>query len=164
MRKILDPETAAEIEASFRRLAEEWKSETAPLSSIRRKKQHPAYRQLVELGEPAIPLILADLGASHRTCSGCCARSRTRIPPIRKLLTAHSNAIPGDPPSRADSGLAGRGRRRVGGGPSPGQPGRDPEANQQDKRQQDEPEPHQEVIDLDGEDLPAGHRDAEIVW
>jgi hypothetical protein len=61
MRKTLDPEKAGEIEASFRRLAEEWKSETVPLSSIRRKKQHPAYRQLVELGEPAIPLILADL-------------------------------------------------------------------------------------------------------
>jgi hypothetical protein len=61
MRKTLDPEKAAETEASFRRLAEQWKSETAPLSSIRRKKQHPAYRQLVELGEPAIPLILAEL-------------------------------------------------------------------------------------------------------
>ncbi len=61
MRKILDPERAVEIEASFHRIAEEWKSETAPLSSIRLKKQHPAYRQLVSMGEPAIPLILADL-------------------------------------------------------------------------------------------------------
>ena len=61
MRKTLDPEKTNEIEASFRRLAEEWKSETAPLSSIRLKKEHPAYRQLVAMGEPAIPLILADL-------------------------------------------------------------------------------------------------------
>ncbi len=61
MRKALDREQADEIEISFRRLAEEWKSETAPLSSIRLKKEHPAYRRLVAMGEPAIPLILADL-------------------------------------------------------------------------------------------------------
>jgi hypothetical protein len=61
MRKTLDAESADEIETSFHRLAEEWKSETAPLSSIRLKKEHPAYRQLVAIGEPAIPLILADL-------------------------------------------------------------------------------------------------------
>jgi hypothetical protein len=61
MRKSLDLTKAGEIEETFHRLADEWKSETAPLSSIRRKKQHPAYRKLVEMGEPAIPLILADL-------------------------------------------------------------------------------------------------------
>jgi hypothetical protein len=61
MKKTLDPQSADEFETSFRRLAEEWKSETAPLSSIRLKKEHPAYRRLVALGEPAIPLILADL-------------------------------------------------------------------------------------------------------
>ena len=61
MRKTLDRRNAENLEETYHRLAEEWKSETAPLSSIRRKKQHPAYRQLVELGAPAIPLILADL-------------------------------------------------------------------------------------------------------
>jgi hypothetical protein len=61
MKKSLDPKEADEIEATFHQLAGEWKSETAPLSSIRRKKEHPAYRKLVEMGEPTIPLILADL-------------------------------------------------------------------------------------------------------
>jgi hypothetical protein len=61
MRKTLDPQKADATESSFHRLAEQWKSETAPLSSIRMKKEHPAYRQLVAMGEPAIPLILADL-------------------------------------------------------------------------------------------------------
>ncbi len=55
MRRTLDPEKADEIETSFHRLAEEWKSETAPLSSIRLKKQHPAYRQLVEIGDAGHP-------------------------------------------------------------------------------------------------------------
>src|SRR5690242_15080115 len=58
-RKMLDPENVERIEAAYHRLAEQWMAETAPLSSIRRKKQHPAYRPLVELGEPAIPFILA---------------------------------------------------------------------------------------------------------
>src|SRR5262249_59056771 len=61
MRRTLDTKSAENVEETYLRLAEEWKSETAPLSSIRRKKQHPAYRQLIEMGEPAIPLILADL-------------------------------------------------------------------------------------------------------
>lgn len=37
MRKTLDSTEADEIAALFHRLAEEWKSETAPLSSIRLK-------------------------------------------------------------------------------------------------------------------------------
>jgi hypothetical protein len=61
MRKTLDRNKADEIEETFHRLVEEWRSETAPLSSIRRKKEHPAYCKLVDMGEPAIPLILADL-------------------------------------------------------------------------------------------------------
>jgi hypothetical protein len=61
MRKTLEADQADEIEASFLRLAEEWKSETVPLSSIRLKKQHPAYRGLVAMGESVVPLILADL-------------------------------------------------------------------------------------------------------
>jgi hypothetical protein len=52
-----DREKADETETSFHRLAEEWKSETAPLSSIRLKKEHPAYRRLVAMGEPVIPLL-----------------------------------------------------------------------------------------------------------
>jgi hypothetical protein len=31
------------------------------LSSVRQKKQHPAYRQIIQLGEQAVPLILEDL-------------------------------------------------------------------------------------------------------
>jgi hypothetical protein len=61
MRETLDRKKTDEIEETFHQLVEEWRSETAPLSSIRRKKEHPAYRKIVEMGEPAVPLILADL-------------------------------------------------------------------------------------------------------
>jgi hypothetical protein len=49
------------VEARFRELAEAWKAEAAPLSSVRQKRQLPAYRQIVAIAGPAIPLILADL-------------------------------------------------------------------------------------------------------
>jgi hypothetical protein len=55
------PDVANVAEASFQQLADTWKHETAPLSSVRQKRQHPAYRQIVEMGESAVPLILADL-------------------------------------------------------------------------------------------------------
>jgi hypothetical protein len=61
MRIALAPESTKAIEETFFNVAEQWKSETAPYSSIRRKKQHPLYRQIVEIGEAAVPLILADL-------------------------------------------------------------------------------------------------------
>jgi hypothetical protein len=55
------PDASKVFEASFQQLADAWKAETAPLSSVRQKRQHPAYRQIIEMGEPAVPLILADL-------------------------------------------------------------------------------------------------------
>jgi hypothetical protein len=61
IRAALPPDAAKAFEASFQHLAEAWKAETAPLSSVRQKRQHPAYRQIIEMGEPAVPLILADL-------------------------------------------------------------------------------------------------------
>jgi hypothetical protein len=48
------------VAATFRQLAETWKAQTALLSSVRQKK-HPAYRQIIQLGEQAVPLILEDL-------------------------------------------------------------------------------------------------------
>ncbi len=55
------PDAAETSEASFQQLLETWKAETAPLSSVRQKKQHPAYRQIIAMGKPAVPLILAEL-------------------------------------------------------------------------------------------------------
>ncbi len=55
------PDAAKASESSFQQLMETWKAETAILSSVRQKKQHPAYRQIIAMGEPVVPLILADL-------------------------------------------------------------------------------------------------------
>jgi hypothetical protein len=50
-----------ELEERFRQLARIWKAETAHLSSAGRMARHPAYQEIVRLGEPAVPLLLAEL-------------------------------------------------------------------------------------------------------
>ncbi len=48
-------------EARFRRLYENWRQATISSSSVRVKLQHPTYVDIVAMGEPAIPFILAEL-------------------------------------------------------------------------------------------------------
>lgn len=45
--------------AAFDRLADEWEFETALLSQSDQAAEHPAHRAIVDMGEPAVPLILA---------------------------------------------------------------------------------------------------------
>ena len=53
--------TATGDRTEFDRLADEWKRETAHLSSIDAIAEHRAYRAIIEMGEEALPLILRDL-------------------------------------------------------------------------------------------------------
>lgn len=48
-------------EKKFRTLADSWRKETRYLSSINKKAMHPAYQQIIGMGQEAIPLILQDL-------------------------------------------------------------------------------------------------------
>jgi hypothetical protein len=54
----LDPQAAGRTEERFNQVASDWLTATGHLSSIRRKLDHPLYRELVSMGEPAVPLIL----------------------------------------------------------------------------------------------------------
>ncbi len=54
------PETT-ELEAAFNLLAEAWLKETAFHSNGYSIVKHPAYQQIVELGEVALPLIFREL-------------------------------------------------------------------------------------------------------
>ena len=47
--------------AQFHSLAERWKNETAHLSNIAKKALHPAYQEIIGMGERAVPLLLAEL-------------------------------------------------------------------------------------------------------
>jgi hypothetical protein len=45
----------------FHDLADQWREETCFLSSLTRIVSHPAYREIIDMGEAAVPLILEEL-------------------------------------------------------------------------------------------------------
>ena len=49
------------LEAEFQRCAAAWKRDTGHLSVAAQIAKHPSYRRIIEMGKPAIPLILNDL-------------------------------------------------------------------------------------------------------
>jgi len=51
----------AELKRTFTALAERWKRETLHMASLTRTAMHPAYQQIIGMGEPAVPLILQEL-------------------------------------------------------------------------------------------------------
>jgi hypothetical protein len=55
------PAGTTDVEAEFRRLAEWWNRETAFLSDLNKMFEHPAYRQIVALGPPVIPILLHEM-------------------------------------------------------------------------------------------------------
>lgn len=77
-----DVRTVAETQAKFDRLAAEWKHETAHLSSPSMIAGHRAYREIISMGEEAIPLILRDLEDSYAQWFPA-LRSIARESPIR---------------------------------------------------------------------------------
>jgi hypothetical protein len=52
---------AENVEQQVARLLQRWRDETAYLSSSTRITGHPAYRELVALGLPALPFLFRDL-------------------------------------------------------------------------------------------------------
>jgi hypothetical protein len=55
------PEPAPDLERKFLTLADTWARETAHSSSTRQMADHPAYREIVSLGLPVVPLIFKEL-------------------------------------------------------------------------------------------------------
>ncbi len=55
------------LERKFRALADVWRDETAGYALANRILVHPAYREIIEMGEAVLPLILEDLrdGGGH---------------------------------------------------------------------------------------------------
>ena len=52
---------AESVEQRFARLAALWHEETWHLSSATRMAEHPAYREIISLGEAVVPLLLREL-------------------------------------------------------------------------------------------------------
>ena len=49
------------LETQFHALVEQWKKDTEADSSIARMVRHPAYQQIIQMGQAAVPLLLAEL-------------------------------------------------------------------------------------------------------
>jgi hypothetical protein len=52
---------AESLEQRFARVSAVWRKETWHLSSSTRMAEHPAYREIISLGEPVVPLLLREL-------------------------------------------------------------------------------------------------------
>jgi hypothetical protein len=57
----LGEEPTLRAEKRFRQLVKRWKNETEHISSAARMAKHPAYREIIEMGLPAVPLLLGEL-------------------------------------------------------------------------------------------------------
>lgn len=73
---------ADELRRSFATLADQWRRETAHLSSITAKTLHPAYLRIIGLGPEVIPLVLARLEAEPAYWFAA-LRSLTGYDPVR---------------------------------------------------------------------------------
>lgn len=61
MSPIVNATAARPLTEAFEALAQQWKAETALLSSTSAMVRHPAYRAVIALGPPVVPLLLRDL-------------------------------------------------------------------------------------------------------
>ena len=64
----------------FRKLADQWEHETILLSSTDQVTEHHAHREIVSMGEPAVPLILERMQSAGRTLVPRAARHYRRRP------------------------------------------------------------------------------------
>lgn len=57
----LDSENALKLESIFHQLADNWRNETAYISSFTQLVMHPSYQSIIGMGPIAIPWLLAEL-------------------------------------------------------------------------------------------------------
>jgi hypothetical protein len=70
------------IEAHFQRLANEWEAAVAHHSSTSVQNSHPAYLEIIGLGQQVVPLLLHDLQRSARPWFAA-LKAITRADPVR---------------------------------------------------------------------------------
>lgn len=69
------------LEAQFRRLAAAWQEAVAYQSSSTLRNNHPAYREIINLGPEVVPLLLRDM-EERQTHWFCALREITGTDPI----------------------------------------------------------------------------------
>ncbi len=59
--KIAEEEKSKEIEQRFYRLANEWRDETAHISSMTKLVMHPKYQSIIGMGPDVLPILFREL-------------------------------------------------------------------------------------------------------
>jgi hypothetical protein len=54
-------QTGPDIETEFDALVARWKADTGMSSLVRQQVQHPAYQQIIRMGQRVVPLILSEM-------------------------------------------------------------------------------------------------------
>ncbi len=91
----LTPEQQEVVARRFQVLVTRWNAATRYRSNINALRSHPVYRELVNLGDPAVPLILAEVEREPNVPgSSCSPRSlgRTRYPALAGRVNAMAEA------------------------------------------------------------------------
>jgi hypothetical protein len=60
------PQPAETVEEKFQRLAAAWEKAVAHHSSSRIRNNHPAYQEIIGMGQAVVPLLLRDLEINRR--------------------------------------------------------------------------------------------------
>jgi hypothetical protein len=58
--------TPSQIDERFRQLVDTWEAAVAHYSFSAARQRHPAYQEIIALGEPVIPSLLRDLEVNRR--------------------------------------------------------------------------------------------------
>jgi hypothetical protein len=69
------------VASAFGRLAAQWKEDTRFVSSVSERVLHPAYQQVIGMGEEVLPLLFADL-KEHDGDWFWALRAITRVDPV----------------------------------------------------------------------------------
>src|SRR5262245_37118040 len=84
------PEPAESVEQRFQRLAAAWHRAVAHHSSSRIRENHPAYQEIISMGQAVVPLLLQDLETNRRHWFTALAV----ITEARPVPTEHAGNIP----------------------------------------------------------------------
>jgi hypothetical protein len=82
--------TAEAAGQQVRQLLEQWRAETAHISSGPQRTNHPAYQSLIALGDAALPFLLRDL---EQTGDGHLSKALSAITGARPVPPEHRGRI-----------------------------------------------------------------------
>jgi hypothetical protein len=89
----LTPEQQQDVTRRFQVLATRWDEATRYRSNIHALRNHPVYEELVALGEPAVPLILAELERESKVSWFAVLAAITGQNPVPPALAGRVDAM-----------------------------------------------------------------------